>query len=62
MTGLVSRGTSVKVICYIAHEEKRFCVQINENNSARERGVAMLPVQRFWRETFFVVRCHVTSK
>ena len=61
MTGPVSQGTSVKVICYIAHEEKLFRVQINENKP-RERGVAMLPAQRFWRETVFVVRCHVTSK
>ena len=31
MTGPVSQGTSVKVICYIVHEEKLFRVQINEN-------------------------------
>ena len=23
---------------------------------------AMLPAHRFWRETVFIVKCHVTSK
>ena len=53
------------MICYITHEEKRFCVQIYENKSC-ERSTfagnsallpsdvidfALLPAQRFWRET-----------
>ena len=53
------------MICYIAHEEKPFRLQIYENKS-RERSAfagnsallpfdvidfAMLPAQRFWRGT-----------
>ena len=35
-----SRGTSLKVICYIAHEEKPFRLQIYENKSRKRSTFA----------------------
>ena len=66
---------NLKVICYIAYQEKLFSVQIHENKS-REQSTfagnsalllsliidfAMLPAQRFFLGKSFIVRCHVTS-